>query len=106
MCVIRTHEPNHILCALFDTLPLSLSQKHLLLLGHGDGLDVRGNSSKPLRFVLAGGEPLGEPVAHLRPFVMNTEEEIDQAIDDYQYCINGFEKAKHWKSEAMVELEV
>ena len=77
---------------------------HLLLLGSGDGLDVWNPSLKPIRFVLVGGEPLGEPVAQLGPFVMNTEEELDQTIDDYQYCVNGFEKAKHWKSEAMVEV--
>lgn len=75
---------------------------HLLLLGQGDGLEVWNKSSKPLRFVLVGGEPLGEPVAQLGPFVMNTEEEIDQTIDDYQYFVNGFEKAKHWRSSDMV----
>ncbi|KAJ6852469.1 putative pirin-like protein [Iris pallida] len=71
---------------------------HLLLLGgNGDGVEVWNKSTKPLRFVLAGGEPLGEPVAQMGPFVMNTEEEIDRTIADYEYCINGFEKAKHWR---------
>nr|XP_029118534.1 pirin-like protein isoform X1 [Elaeis guineensis] len=74
---------------------------HILLLGQGDGLEVWNRSSKPLRFLLIGGEPLGEPVAQLGPFVMNTEEEIDRTIDDYQYFVNGFEKAKYWRSEGM-----
>ncbi|RRT58112.1 hypothetical protein B296_00027813 [Ensete ventricosum] len=78
---------------------------NLLLLGQGDGVDVWNRSAKPLRFVLVGGEPLGEPVAQLGPFVMNTDEEIDRTIDDFQYCINGFEKAKYWRSEAMVGIE-
>lgn len=79
---------------------------HLLLLGQGDGLEVWNKSAKPVRFVLIGGEPLGEPVAQLGPFVMNTEEEIDRTVDDFQYYTNGFEKAEHWRSEAMVGFQV
>ena len=55
----------------------------LLLLGRGDGVEVWNRSEEALRFVLIGGEPLGEPVARLGPFVMNTEEEIRQALRDY-----------------------
>lgn len=76
---------------------------HVLLLGQGDGLQVWNRSSKMLRFVLIGGEPLDEPVAQLGPFVMNTDEEIDQTVDDFQYFVNGFEKARHWRSEAMLD---
>ncbi|KAM3258313.1 hypothetical protein ACQJBY_050208 [Aegilops geniculata] len=80
---------------------------HLLLLGQGgDGVEVWNRSDKPLRFVLVAGEPIGEPVAQLGPFVMNTEEEIDATVNDFEYFINGFEKAKHWKSQAMIALEL
>ncbi|KAF8414204.1 hypothetical protein HHK36_002204 [Tetracentron sinense] len=78
---------------------------HLLLLGNGDGLEAWNTSSKPLRFILVGGEPLGEPVVQFGPFVMNTQEEIDQTIDDYEYYINGFEKAKQWSSQTKLGLE-
>lgn len=81
------------------------SAHHLLLLGSsGDGVVACNKSSKPLRFILVGGEPLGEPVAQLGPFVMNTQEEIDQTVEDYENYTNGFEKAKHWRSDAAVEL--
>ena len=33
------------------------------------------------------------------PFVMNTHDEISQAIMDYSMGQNGFEKAPGWKSE-------
>lgn len=82
-----------------------VSPHHLLLLGHGDGLEAWNKSCKPLRFILVGGEPLGEPMVQLGPFVMNTQEEIDQTIDDFENCTNGFEKARHWRSEAAIHLD-
>ncbi|KAF7815954.1 pirin-like protein [Senna tora] len=79
---------------------------HILLLGAGDGLEVWNKSSnKVLRFILVGGEPLGEPLVQFGPFVMNTQEEIDQTISDFENCVNGFEKARHWRSEAAVGLD-
>lgn len=37
-----------------------------------------------MRFLLLTGRPLREPIARYGPFVMNTSEEIIQAIQDYQ----------------------
>ncbi|MFZ8310535.1 pirin-like C-terminal cupin domain-containing protein, partial [Staphylococcus aureus] len=71
---------------------------HVLVLSTGDGLSAWNKSSKQLRFVLIAGQPLNEPVAQYGPFVMNTQAEIDQTFEDYQYCKNGFEMAKYWRS--------
>ena len=39
---------------------------------------------EPLEVLLLGGVPLKEPVVRYGPFVMNTEDEIRQAVIDYQ----------------------
>jgi len=47
--------------------------------------DVEVKAAKDgARFILLAGRPIGEPVVQYGPFVMNTREEIDQAIRDYQ----------------------
>ncbi|XP_052621409.1 pirin-like protein [Lactuca sativa] len=77
----------------------STTPHHILLLGPGDGVQVwNKSSSKRLRFILVGGEPLGEPVVQWGPFVMNTQEQIDQTIHDCENFENGFEKARYWRS--------
>ncbi|WVZ61262.1 hypothetical protein U9M48_011165 [Paspalum notatum var. saurae] len=74
---------------------------HCLVLGPGDGLSVWNKSpAAPLRFVLVAGQPLGEPVVQHGPFVMNTRAEIQQAMEDYYYGRNGFERATQWSSSA------
>jgi redox-sensitive bicupin YhaK (pirin superfamily) len=53
------------------------------VLAAGDLVEVRAGA-EGARFLLLAGRPLGEPVAQHGPFVMNTREEIEQAIRDYQ----------------------
>lgn len=78
----------------------AVAAHHVLVLSPGDGLSAwNKSSSKPLRFVLIAGQPLNEPIVQYGPFVMNTQAEIDQAIEDYHYFQNGFEMAKHWRSQ-------
>ena len=58
----------------------------LVVFGPGDRLVVAAadRQAEPLDVLLLGGLPIRAPIAHYGPFVMNTREEILQAIDDYQ----------------------
>jgi redox-sensitive bicupin YhaK (pirin superfamily) len=53
------------------------------LLSAGDRVSI-GAGAKGARVLVLAGKPLGEPVVQYGPFVMNTREEIEQAIADYQ----------------------
>jgi redox-sensitive bicupin YhaK (pirin superfamily) len=37
-----------------------------------------------VRFLLVSGKPLNEPIARWGPFVMNTQEEIEQTLEEIQ----------------------
>ena len=49
----------------------------------GDIIRVTADGG-PAAFLLLAAKPIGEPVVQYGPFVMNTREEIEQAINDYQ----------------------
>jgi redox-sensitive bicupin YhaK (pirin superfamily) len=53
----------------------------LLVLGDGEAFSARA-AGKAARFLLVSGKPLHEPIARYGPFVMNTRQEIEQALDD------------------------
>jgi redox-sensitive bicupin YhaK (pirin superfamily) len=47
-----------------------------------DGVQIRAKG--PTRALLIAGEPLKEPIAQYGPFVMNTQQELMQAVRDFQ----------------------
>ncbi len=49
----------------------------------GDALRVAAGDA-PAALILVAGKPLGEPVARHGPFVMNTREQINEAVQDFR----------------------
>ena len=62
----------------------AVSARDAALLGDGDQVLVENRSGAPASLLLLAGAPLREPVVQYGPFVMNTRQEILQAIHDYQ----------------------
>ncbi len=60
-----------------------LPQHHLAVLGEGSRVSVQAGEAGA-RFLLVAGRPLGEPIVQRGPFVMSTEEEIEQAMHDFR----------------------
>ena len=55
----------------------------IAVLGQGEGVTIAAPDA-PARILLAAGRPLNEPVARYGPFVMNTPQQIHDAIVDFQ----------------------
>jgi redox-sensitive bicupin YhaK (pirin superfamily) len=55
---------------------------HMVVFGKGDRLRVRASENSSARFMLIAGGPFREPIVPYGPFVMNTKEEIQQALWD------------------------
>jgi quercetin 2,3-dioxygenase len=64
--------------------PITTGQ--LAVLGSGDTIVVRAEEkqSGDLELWIPGGQPIREPVAWYGPFVMNTQAELAQAMDDFR----------------------
>ncbi len=86
--------------------PIAAGQ--LAVLGAGDALTVgagpiQERRSPDLDVLVLGGRPIREPVAWMGPFVMNTREEVMQAMTDYQAGRLGSIPAVHNAPSTVIE---
>jgi quercetin 2,3-dioxygenase len=70
-----------------DGRPVTSGQ--LVSFGPGDFIALRADDTQDsgtshLEALILGGRPIGEPVEHYGPFVMNTKAEIGQALEDFE----------------------
>ncbi len=72
----------------------NISAKTFIELGAEDNAPAFIAGEQGARFLLVSGKPINEPVAQYGPFVMNSREEIDQAMHDYQS--NNFVRDRAW----------
>ncbi len=80
----------------------------LAVLGAGDAITVAAGTyqesrSPNLDVLVLGGRPIREPVAWMGPFVMNTREEVLQAMADYQAGRLGTIPAVHGAPTTLTE---
>jgi redox-sensitive bicupin YhaK (pirin superfamily) len=62
----------------------SIGPQTVGVLSAGDNIEVE-SGTEPAAFLVLAAKPLLEPVLQYGPFVMNTREQIEQAIYDYQH---------------------
>jgi redox-sensitive bicupin YhaK (pirin superfamily) len=60
-----------------------IGPENLIIFDDGDEVLI-SSEDKPLRFLFVSGKPIGEPVAWYGPIVMNTQEELRIAFEEYQ----------------------
>jgi redox-sensitive bicupin YhaK (pirin superfamily) len=62
-------------------------QRMAVLTNNGDGVVLRAQANT--RAIVIAGNPLNEPIAQYGPFVMNTREQLVQAVDDFRAGLMG-----------------
>jgi redox-sensitive bicupin YhaK (pirin superfamily) len=90
--------------------PQPIRTGQLALFGPGDALTISAldprqqeSRSPNLDVLILGGRPIREPVAWMGPFVMNTREEVVQAVRDYQAGRLGSIPAIHGAPTSVIE---
>ena len=62
----------------------SVDRGELAMLGRGASVSIANTLAGEARLLLVAGRPLNEPIVRHGPFVMNSDAEIRQAIDDFR----------------------
>jgi redox-sensitive bicupin YhaK (pirin superfamily) len=80
----------------------------LAVFGAGDNLVISADENQESRspqldVLILGGEPIGEPVAWMGPFVMNTKAEVLKAFEDFQAGRLGSIPALHGAPTEIIE---
>jgi quercetin 2,3-dioxygenase len=88
----------------------SIATGQLAVLGAGDALTVSASTQQEQRsptfdVLILGGRPIREPVAWMGPFVMNTREEVLQAVADYQAGRLGSIPAVHNTPSTLIQTD-
>lgn len=60
----------------------TIAAVRMVVFGDGDHVRIRASENAEARFILIAGGPFREPIVPYGPFVMNTREEILQALDE------------------------
>jgi redox-sensitive bicupin YhaK (pirin superfamily) len=59
-----------------------IESEYLILFKDGEKIEIK-TADQNLRFLMISGKPIGEPVAWNGPIVMNTQEELEKAFEEY-----------------------
>jgi len=60
-----------------------VGSEHLVIFDDGDSISIAA-ADQTMQCLLVSGQPIEEPVAWRGPIVMNTEEELRKAFEDYR----------------------
>nr|XP_039251134.1 pirin-like [Styela clava] len=90
----------YVLEGCIDVSDTKVLQYHCAFLSEGSSVTFRNDSGCNSRFIFVSGQPVNEPVHRNEQFVMNTKEQLDQAMMEFKEFKNGFEKGKTWKGSS------
>ena len=81
--ILGVGDYEQVLVFVYGGASTELKSKHLGVYGSGEKLALRA-AEQGFEALVLSGKALREPIAQCGPFVMNHQEEIEQAIRDFQ----------------------